>query len=115
MGVSLPKDIIKCVYSEPIFSDSNNVALYNEKIKEYLLNYMSIKGECGNYRSVINSMKWFEWGDKITLHSLLRTDNEFVSQYLRQNFNINSNILDVFDKFRKTTYLSLSVKDNTES
>ena len=29
------------------------------KLKEYLMNHMVLKGECGNYNSAISSLKWF--------------------------------------------------------
>ena len=53
MGVSLPKDIIKALNGTSFFNDEFNVEIYNKKLKEYMLNYMSIKGECGNYNSAI--------------------------------------------------------------
>ena len=76
MGVNLPKDIIRAIYQSSLVNDKLDTALYNDKVKEYLINYMSIKGECGNTNSVINSLKWFGYGDKITLDKLIRTDND---------------------------------------
>ena len=59
MGVDLPKDIIKAIYNNSYYNDEFNYRLYNEKVKEYLMNYIGIKGELGNFNSVENSIKDF--------------------------------------------------------
>ena len=57
------------------------------------MNYMQLKGEVGNYRSAINSLKWFEWGDKLTISKLIRNDNRIQRQYVKDFFDIiNDNI-----------------------
>ena len=56
IGVNLPKDILKAVYSESLYNDEFNESLYNEKLKEYLINKNIIKNECGNFNSAIASL-----------------------------------------------------------
>ena len=65
-----------------------NVVAYDTKLKEYLLNYMSIKGQCGNFNSAINSLKWFGWSKYIDISKLLKTDNEFQNQFILDYFDI---------------------------
>ena len=115
IGVRLPKDIIKAVYQGPGFTDVLDENLYNIKIKEYLINHMTIKGQCGNYNSAIAALKWFGWGDNIELSKLLLTDNEFMEQYIHDYFDINGDILSTFKKFRNTTYIALTVYANRET
>ena len=115
MGVNLPKDILRAVYNKSFYDNEFDVDLYNEKLKEYLINYMTIKGECGNFRSVIDSFKWFGWGDKLTVSKLIKTDNEFQDQYILDYFNISTDILDSYRTFRNTTYTSLYVSLNVET
>ena len=50
MGINLPKEMLKAINGTYIDNDSFNEELYNKKIKEYLLNYINIKGELGNYK-----------------------------------------------------------------
>ena len=83
-------------------------------MKELLLNYMSIKGECGNFKSVYNSLKWFGWADKVEISKLIKTDNEFQNQFILDYFSINTDIKDVYRFFNPTNMISLSVKGNTE-
>ena len=115
MGISLPKDILKSIYSESIYNDEYNVEIYNKKLKEYLLNYMGIRGELGNYNSVINSLNWFGYGDKISISKLFKTDNIVQTQYLRNYFHIENDMLKSFNKFKLDSLISLMIMINKES
>ena len=114
MGVNLPKDIVKAVYQVSLVNDKLDTALYNDKVKEYLINYMSIKGECGNTNSVINSLKWFGYGDKITLDKLIRTDNDLYNQYVHNNLSLNNDIIKAFENFVNTSLFTLVIKENED-
>lgn len=115
IGVSLPKNIIKAVYQSPYYTDTIDENMYNTKLKEYLINHMVIKSECGNYRSAIASLKWFGWGNKISLSKLIQTDNKFVEQFIHDYFDIKTDVTDAFKLFKQTTLLSLSVKANQDT
>lgn len=115
IGVRLPKDILKAVYQESFYNDVFNEHLYNIKLKEYLMNHMILKGECGNYNSAISSLKWFGWGDHIELSKLLQTDNQFKDQFIHDYFDINDDLLESYKKFKNTTYIALTVYENTET
>ena len=114
MGVNLPKDIIRAVYQGSLVNDKLDKALYNDKVKEYLINYMTLKGECGNTNSVINSLKWFGYGDKISLDKLIRTDNEIYNQYIHNNLSLNNDIIESFEHFVNTSLFTLVIKENEE-
>jgi hypothetical protein len=115
IGVQLPKDIIKAVYQGQIDNDSFDEQLYNLKLKEYLINHMTIKGQCGNYNSVLASLEWFGWGNNIEISKILLNDNEFIEQYIHDYFDINNDLLDSFKKFKNTTYIALTVYANQET
>ena len=114
MGVNLPKDIIKAVYQGSLVNDKLDTALYNDKVKEYLINYMTIKGECGNTNSVLNSLKWFGYGDKITIDKLLRTDNDLFTQYVHDNLSLKNDIIEGFEHFVNTSLFTLVIKENED-
>ncbi len=115
MGIDLPKDILRAVYSSSFYNDVADESLYNYKLKELLLNYMDIKGECGNYKSVLSSLKWFGWGNKLKITKLLETDNQFINQYIVDSFDINNDVLESYRLFRNTTYIKLFVQGTIES
>lgn len=114
MGIHLPKEIIRSIYDSSFYHKYPNEKLLKDKMKELLLNYMSIKGECGNFKSVYNSLKWFGWADKVEISKLIKTDNEFQNQFILDYFSINTDIKDVYRFFNPTNMISLSVKGNTE-
>ncbi len=115
MGVDLPKDILKAVYQSSFLNEVFDEELYNEKLKEYLINYMGIKGEIGNYNSIEKSLKWFGYGDKISLSKLLKTDNEFKFQYVHDYFNISTDIIKSFKYFTNKALITLRIKENDET
>lgn len=115
MGVRLPHEILRAVYEGSYINGEFDEELYNEKLKEYLLEYMQIRGEIGNYNSAIQSLKWFGWGDKLELVSLLETDNQFLIQFVRDYFDTSSDILDSFKHFVNSTMLSLIAWENKET
>lgn len=115
MGINLPKEIIKAIYSSSFYNKYADEKLLKNKMKEILLNYMSIKGECGNFKSMLNSLKWFGWGDKIEISKLLKTDNEFQSQFILDYFTLDTDLKETYKYFNTTNLISLSVKENNET
>lgn len=110
MGVYLPKNIIKSIYNTSYYNNEFNEVIFNQKIKEYMMNYMNIRGEQGNFKSIIDSLNWFGWGDRIEMSKLLKTDNEFKTQYFLDYFDINTDVIESFSLFKNTAYISLKVK-----
>lgn len=115
MGVQLPKDILKAIYQSSYYNDEAFETLYNSKLKEYLINYMNIRGECGNYQSAIDSLKWFGYGNKITITRLLQTDNQFLNQYIHDVFTVDNDILESYSNFRNSTFIALTIPENAET
>ena len=129
MGINLPKSILNGVYqfggtmavNNGTGTDDRtnfNRALYNEKLKEYLMHFMNIKGQVGNYKSAYNSLKWFGWGHHVKIAKLLITDNELLEQYVRTEFipkegQADHQETDTFDRFRNAAFMSLYIKENT--
>lgn len=112
MGVRLPKDILKAVYQYSFYNEMPDESLYTEKLKEYMMNYMVLHGERGNYNSAISSLKWFGWGKKLTMTKLLQNDNEYLNQYVHDWFDVNTDILDSYKYFRNSQYIALRLEGN---
>ena len=114
-GIYLPADILKSIYKESLYNNEYNASLYNDKLKEYLLNYMGIRGEMGNFNSAVKSLKWFGYGNKLSISKLLKTDNEFMNQYLLDYFDISYDILNAFKKFKSDSLIALRLMTNYET
>lgn len=115
VGISLPKDIMKAVYECGFYNDNPDEDLYKRKLKEYLINFMEIKGQQGNFRSALSSLKWFGWGDKVTINKLWKTDIAISNHYVRDYFDITNDIMYSYQWFRNSTLIALSVKGNEET
>lgn len=115
MGIRLPKEIIKAFYQSSIYNYAANEKILKDKLKELLLNYMSIKGECGNFRSMLNSLKWFGWNDKVEISKLIKTDNQFQNQYILDYFNVDTDIKSTYRFFKDTNLIDLSINENQEN
>ena len=116
MGVNIPKTILDAIYQSDLIDNNNdysfNVSLYNEKLKEYLINKTNIKNECGNYTGIINSLYWFGWGKNVKIVKLLKTDNEILNQYIQDSFDSDDDILKSFFTFRNTSFISFMLDEN---
>lgn len=106
-GIEIPDSIQKAIYPVDVHEDYKDVIVLNRKWKELLSNYMDIISNKGSYKSLINSLNWFEWGDTVQLYEIWRSQDD---RYFRQNIQsvLSNNYLDYLNGFAKTTYLSLS-------
>jgi len=114
MGITLPKEMFRAVYQQSFLNDEFNENLYNLKLKEYLINFMNIKGEQGNFRSANNSLKWFGYKDHLVLTKLMKTDNDIKEQYVHDWFNLKTDLIKSFKYFRNSTFVSIKLKENQE-
>ena len=114
MGIRLPKEVLKAIYNSSFYSKNADEKLLKNKLKELLLNYMNIKGETGNFKSMMNSLKWFGWNKHISISQLIKTDNEFQNQFVLDYFDIHNDIKETFRYFNKTNNISLTVLGNQE-
>lgn len=110
-GVELPQAIQKAIYSFDADEDNIDHILLNRKMKELLSNYWDIIANRGSYKSLINSLKWFEWGDLIRIREIWKHedfgrviyDDRDLCSVMEEKYN------DSHMGFLKTTNISLYV------
>lgn len=112
MGVRLPKDILNAFYDIDVMSANTDEAYFTRKIKELMLSYMHIKGECGNYESAVDSLDWFGYGRLIEISQLLETDNRFVSQFVHDKFELKSDNQWTWQSFRRSSSYAIWMNIN---
>ena len=104
-GLELPTSIQKAFLNTNIDEPDIDYALLNRKFKELISNFIDIVDCKGSYKSLYNSLKWFEWGDGTKLYEVWQGDNMYLEKELRHTLtDIYSNLLFTH---RKTTHLSL--------
>jgi len=104
-GLELPLSIQKAFLETDINEDEIDYALINRKFKELVSNFIDIVDCKGSYKSLYNSLKWFEWGENTKLYEVWKGDNMYIEKELKP---ILSSVYSSFlNTYRKTTHLSL--------
>lgn len=108
-GVEIPDTIQKAIYDSNIHEDYKDNILMNRKYKELLSNYWDIVANRGSYKSLKNSLDWFEWGDILEVKEIWKRDEAgkvmFDDREIMSLFE--DKISDSFSNFSKTAYISL--------
>lgn len=113
-GISIPNQIQKAIYEYNVHEDKDDNILLNRKWKELLSNYWDVVACRGSYKSAINSIKWFEWGELIRIREMWKY-NEFtnINKTILEDRELKSILLDKYKnticRFAKSTYLALYV------
>lgn len=109
MGVEIPETIQKAIYTENVHEDFKNNILLNRKFKELISNYWDIVANRGSYKSLINSLKWFEWDELLKIKEIHKQDIGGVTKFSDKDILtiMENNIVDEFTNLAKTTYVSL--------
>lgn len=115
MGIKLPEEIFRAVYQKSFNDEKFDEQMYNDKLREYMMNYMGIRGNVGNFKSAIQSLKWFGYGDIVQLTKLWETDNQFKHQFLIDYFDLNTDFIESYRTFRNSTYIRLHILLNRET
>lgn len=108
-GVEIPETIQKAIYDSNVHEDFKDNILINRKFKELLSNYWDVIANKGSYKSLVNSLKWFEWGDKLEIKEIWRhllADKSFFNDEEVMSI-FESKLNDSFENYVKTTYISL--------
>jgi hypothetical protein len=110
-GIEIPYTIQKAIYESNVHEDNPDNILVNRKFKELLSNYWDILANKGSYKSLINSIKWFEWDDNLTIKEIYKHNNAGMIYYNDAEIisMLNDNIKRYIDRFTKTNYISLYI------
>ncbi len=112
MGINIPNSVQKAIYSTNVHNDFDDKILLNRKWKELLSNYWDVIANKGSYKSLMNSLKWFEWGDLLKIKELWKY-SEINNRVRYKESDIVSYIADLYNsemsRFAKTTYYSLNL------
>lgn len=117
MGVELPETIQKAIYDVDPHEDVKDNIIINRKFKELLTNYWDIVANKGSYKSLLNSLEWFEWGDTLKVKEIWKRRIAGLTMFDdRAVMSMFENKLkDSFHNFVKTTYVSIYYSLQDES
>lgn len=108
-GVEIPESIQTAIYDENVHEESKDNILLNRKYKELLLNYWSIVAGRGSYKSLIDSLNWFEYGDLVKIEEIWRHDEWGQTRLNREELNLimTEEVRSTLSNFAKTTYIGI--------
>lgn len=115
-GFEMPKQFQKAVYDSNVRDESEDYILLNRKWKELLIEYWNVLANKGSYESLINSLKFFEYGDLVRISEYWKYVDQFGTDILigRDIEQIlDSGVREYLDVLSKTTYIGLNLTVNT--
>lgn len=89
MGVEIPEFVTKALYEGDMFERETDRILLNRKWRELLINFMDIIGTKGSYNSLINSLKWFEYGDLVEMREIWRAETPDGTKFFDKELTTN--------------------------
>lgn len=108
-GQEIPESVQRAIYSSNVHEELNDNILLNRKWKELILNSWDTFVCKGSYKSLINTLKWFEYGDIIKLSEYWK--NSVVGKtWLAENeltSILSKRYADALTNFAKTTYIGI--------
>lgn len=109
MGTSVANDIARAIYTTDIYEERPDWIVLNNKWKELLVNLMDVMGCKGSYKSLLNSLEWFNYGKLIELREVWTNEN--LPRYKYMDRPINRWLSEWYNKslvsLSKTTYFVL--------
>lgn len=115
LGFDMPKQFQKAVYDSNVREETEDYILLNRKWKELLIEYWNVIANKGSYKSLINSLKFFEYGDLTKISEYWKYVDEFdntklIGRDIEQI--ISDDIRERMDALSKTTYIGLDMLVN---
>lgn len=104
-GVDIPESITRAIYDTNVHEEEIDNITANRKFKELLNEYWNIIANKGSYKSLYNSLSWFEYGDLIKLKELWKNESFYNQQDITSY--VDTKIRNYLHTFYKTTYIGL--------
>lgn len=110
-GINIPKSIQRTFLPTNVREEQQDGIILNRKFKELLSNYWDIIANKGSYKSLINSLKWFEWGDILKINELWSKKDFGRAKYEERSLTdfLTDKYKNSIYGFKKTTLITLRV------
>ena len=109
-GMELSNEVQRAIYEKRIDEQKTDFILLNRKFKELLNEYINVIANKGSYKSLINSLKWFEYGDIVQLYEYWKhpePNKEYLSKRDITQF-ITTKTENLLYSMQKTAYIGIS-------
>ena len=109
-GVELNEKVQNAVYEKNIDEQKSDFVLLNRKFKELLNEYINIIANKGSYKSLVNALNWFEYGDLVQIYEYWRNfepNKEYLQQHELSQYIANKSEIELSNSI-KSTYIGIS-------
>ena len=109
-GAEISNEVQRAIYEAPLDEQMTDYVLINRKFKELLNEYINILGNKGSYKSLINSLNWFEYGDIVKLYEYWKhaePNKNYLSKKDITQF-VNEHTEEMLYSNAKTTFIGIS-------
>lgn len=108
-GQEISQEIQRAVYEKNIYEDKPDYILLNRKYKELLNEYINVVANKGSYKSLINSLNWFEYGDLVKIYEFWRHGEPNKSYLSKLDITqyVNNTTEQLLSSMQKTTYIAI--------
>ena len=107
-GIEIPNSIQKAIYEVNPHEDKRDNITLNRKWKELLANLWDTVSNKGSYKSLHNTLNWFEWGDMLKLCEVWkRTDEKDIYSIRDIKAILGDKYFETLSGFSKTTYIAI--------
>lgn len=114
LGLDMSNEIQRAIYEKDINEQKPDYVLLNRKLKELLNEYINILANKGSYKSLLSSLKWFEYGDLTKIYEYWKhsePNKDYLSKKDITQF-INKTTEELLYSKTKTTYISINTALN---
>ena len=108
-GFEIPDQFQKAIYETNIHEDVSDNILINRKYKELLNENINILANKGSYKSLLNSLNWFEYGDLIKIQEYWKHNelDKTVLSGTELNTFVSDKLKNLLLWSSKTTYIGI--------
>lgn len=108
-GLEIPESIQKAIYDSNVHEEGKDNILLNRKYKELLLDFINIVGNKGSYKSLSNSLNWFEYGELLKIHEYWKHSEWNRTLYNDQEFQqiLYKDLQMILSNYSKSTYIGV--------
>ncbi len=104
-------DDFKAIFSVDVKEDIPDNIVLNRKYKEFIFEYLNLVAHKTSYKSLINIIKFFDYGDRLSLKEYWENPNAGEGELRYTYANLDTTLNDVNKKMKeglvKTTFLGL--------
>lgn len=108
-GVEIPSIFQKALFPVNLREDLNENIILNRKRRELLTEYWDLIANKGSYKSLINSLKFFEYGDLVRIEEYWKRIEAGKDIYLGDDLEdvLDDRIIELITSLKRTTYCGL--------